>query len=288
MLQIMSGVMKGNPYLESFELVLLNGYNFLNVNNFIEGFEDYTIGNRLRKLTLRESFKFCDKTRFLEEGTRNLEELTVTKTILNQRIFKLDDRLRVMKLCPVNFATDSFEIGFEQFIFVLDQLQYNQHLTTFEIGIRHGNRKGKIFNPDLYEKERKAMTIQLASVLSKVFANNRRLEHLSVSYKHAHFEDSLKIAENLISSMRAGLNNIRSFNGFPIYDYVFYKLPRLSLCEEASDFDHASYDPLFCALVVKLVMLQEGHMKVIEFNPDSSALQELARRREEEALEVEY
>jgi hypothetical protein len=77
-------------------------------------------------------------------------------------------------------------------------------------------------------------------VLSKVFANNRKLEHLSVAYKHAHFEDALKIAENLICSMKAGLNNIKTFNGFPIYDYVFYRLPRLSLCELLVDFDQAS------------------------------------------------
>ena len=43
-LAIMSGILKENPYLESFELVLMNSYNFLNVNNFIESFEDYSIG----------------------------------------------------------------------------------------------------------------------------------------------------------------------------------------------------------------------------------------------------
>lgn len=86
----MTGVLKDNPYLESFELVLLNSYNFLNVNNFIENFEDYNIGMNLRKLTLRDSFKFGEKTRFLDEGTKNLEELTITKTIISQRFFKLD------------------------------------------------------------------------------------------------------------------------------------------------------------------------------------------------------
>ena len=79
----MGGILKNNPYIETFELVLTNGYNFLNVNNFIEGFEDYTVGPKLRKLTLRESFKFNEKTKFFEEGTKNVEELTITKTILN-------------------------------------------------------------------------------------------------------------------------------------------------------------------------------------------------------------
>ena len=50
----------------------MNSYNLLNVNNFIENFEDYFIGPSLRKLTLRESFKFTDQTKFLEEGTKNL------------------------------------------------------------------------------------------------------------------------------------------------------------------------------------------------------------------------
>ncbi len=109
----MGGVLKENPYLQSFEIVLLNGYNFLNVNNFIENFEDYYIGSRMRKLKLRDSFRFNEKTRFLDEGTKNLEELTITKTILNQRFFKLDDNLKILKLTPVNYNSDSFEISFE-------------------------------------------------------------------------------------------------------------------------------------------------------------------------------
>lgn len=116
----MGGIFKDNPYLKVFEVVLLNSYNFLNVNNFIESFEDYSIGHKMKKLTLRDSFLFSEKTRFLDEGTRNLEELTITKTILNQKFFKLDETLRILKLCPVHFASESFEISFEQFIFVID------------------------------------------------------------------------------------------------------------------------------------------------------------------------
>ena len=121
-LAIMSGILKENPFIESFELVLTNSYNFLNVNNFIENFEEYQIGPNMRKLTLRDSFKFTEKTRFLDEGTKGIEELTINKTILNQRFFKLDESLRMLKLCPVNFACDVFEISFEQFVFVIDQL----------------------------------------------------------------------------------------------------------------------------------------------------------------------
>jgi len=82
----------------------------LNVNNLIENFEDYFIGPSLKKLTLKDSFKFTEKTRFLEEGTFNLEELTINKTILNQ---KLGDHLRILKLCPVNFSAETFEISIE-------------------------------------------------------------------------------------------------------------------------------------------------------------------------------
>lgn len=82
-LQVMSGILKDNPFLEEFELVSTNGYTFLNVNNFIENFEDYYIGKNLKKLTLRESFKFNEKSKFLEEGTENLEELTINKSVLN-------------------------------------------------------------------------------------------------------------------------------------------------------------------------------------------------------------
>lgn len=109
--------------------------------------------------------------------------------------------------------------------------------------------------------------MQLSSVLAKVFANNRILSHLFVSYKHAHFEDCLKIADNLICSVKAGLNNIRCFNGFYIHDYICYKLNRSSLCELAEDFDYASYDTLYCALVVKLLIMQSFNLNQIEFNP---------------------
>lgn len=158
----------------------------------------------------------------MDEGTKNLEKLTITKTILTQRFFKLDEKLRVLKLCPVNFQTSSFEIAYEQFIFVIDQLQYNQQLTHFEIGITHGNIKKKIFNSDLYERERKKLTLQLSSALAKVFALNRSLVTLTVQYRHANFEDCLKIAENLIQSVKTRLNSIKHFNGFPIYEYLNY------------------------------------------------------------------
>lgn len=55
--------------------------------------------------------------------------------------------------------------------------------------------------------------------------------------------------------MKAGLNNIHFFNGFAIYDYINYKLNKLNLCESNKDFDYGEYDQIYCAVVVKLLML---------------------------------
>ncbi|CDW75705.1 UNKNOWN [Stylonychia lemnae] len=277
-LSLMTGVLKDNPYLQEFELVSLNGYTFLNVNNLIENFEDYFVGPNLRKLILRESFRFTDKTRFLEEGTNNIEELVINKTILNQKFFKLCERLRILKLCPINFSAEQFEINFEQFVFVIEQLASNQTLTQFEIGLRHGNRKKKIFNQDLYEKERRYMTLQLSSALAKVFANNKTLSCLVVQYKHANFEDCIKIAENLICSVKGRVNNIRLFNNFPIYDYIFAHYPKLNLCDQANDFDYAYYDPIYCAIVVKILLLQSYNLNKIQFNPNLNEIEEFKKR----------
>ena len=120
--------------------------------------------------------------------------------------------------------------------------------------------------------------MQLSGALSRVFANNKSLIHLVVSFKHAHFEDCLKIAENLISSMKAGLNNLRSFNKFPIYDYIYYRLTKANLCEKDEDFDYAHYDPLYCALVIKLLMFQSFNLAQIDFNPLQSAINEYLER----------
>ena len=73
---------------------------------------------------------------------------------MTQKNFKLSENLLVLKLTPVNYHSEFFEIKFDQFLFVLENLAYNRTLTHFEIGIRHGNLKNKIFNDKLYEKER--------------------------------------------------------------------------------------------------------------------------------------
>jgi hypothetical protein len=99
------------------------------------------------------------------------------------------------------------------------------------------------------------MTKELSAALAKVFANNRKLVHLVVQYKHAHFEDCLRIAENLICSVKADLNVLRTFNGFPIYDYVHYNLSKAFLCEAIRNFDFAYYDSMYCAIAVKLLMI---------------------------------
>ena len=64
-------------------------------------------------LAIKDSMIYTDRTKFLEEGTKNLQELVVNKTILNQKNFRLSDNLMVLKLTPVNFNTDSFEIQME-------------------------------------------------------------------------------------------------------------------------------------------------------------------------------
>lgn len=122
------------------------------------------------------------------------------------------------------------------------------------------------------------MTSQLTSALAKVYANNRVLMHLTVAYRHAFFEDCLKIADNLIYSMKAGLNNLRTFNGFNIYDYVFYRLFNMNLCEKVDDFDFAHYDPLYSALVVKAICLHPESLRNIVFNPNITAIEEFNLR----------
>lgn len=46
----MSGVLHENPYLEEFELIATSAFCFLNVNNYIENFEDFTLGEKLKVL----------------------------------------------------------------------------------------------------------------------------------------------------------------------------------------------------------------------------------------------
>lgn len=157
-LSLLSGVLHNNPILEQFELISTSAYIYLNVNNFLENFEDFQVGPALKKLTLRDSMKYTDRTKFLDEGTHNVEELCLNKSILNQKNFRLSDNIRILKLTPVNFSTDIFEVGFDQFLFVIENLQHNTSIEHFEMGIRHGNIKKKIFNSSLYEKERKICT----------------------------------------------------------------------------------------------------------------------------------
>ena len=82
-LSLMSGVLHDNPYLEEFHLIATSPFCFLNVNNYIENFEDFILGESLRKLTIRDSMIYTERTKFLEEGTKNLQHLVLNKTILN-------------------------------------------------------------------------------------------------------------------------------------------------------------------------------------------------------------
>lgn len=61
----MSGILNENPYIEEFSLWARDGYVFLNVNNFIDKFEDYNIGQSLKTLELIDSFRFTELTKFL-------------------------------------------------------------------------------------------------------------------------------------------------------------------------------------------------------------------------------
>jgi len=150
------------------------------VGNFIEEFEDFTIGDSMKTLIMRDSFKYTNKTRFLEEGTNALSYIEINKTILNQKNFKLSDQLQVLKLSPVNYYSEFFEIKFDQFLFVVESLASNRTLKHFELGIRHGNLKKKIFNDKLYEKERMISTQRLSNALGKVFMNNQTLNTLII------------------------------------------------------------------------------------------------------------
>ena len=109
----MSGILHENPYLEEFEMIASSPYSFLNVNSYLENFEDFTIGESLTKLTLRDSMIYTERTKFLEGGTGNITHLDMSKTVLNQKNFRLSENLLVLKLNPVNFAANSFEISFD-------------------------------------------------------------------------------------------------------------------------------------------------------------------------------
>ena len=92
-LSLLSGVLHKNPYLEEFEMVATNSEVFVNVNCYMENFEDFEIGEKLQKLTLIDSMLYNDRSKFLEQGTSNLFSLCINKSILNQKNFKLSDSL---------------------------------------------------------------------------------------------------------------------------------------------------------------------------------------------------
>ena len=111
--QLMSGVLHANPNLETFEMVAVSAYVFMNCNDFLQNIEDIELGPAMKKLVLRDAMKYSERSNFLTKGTQNLEVLHINKTILNQPSFSLSDNLRVLKLNPLNFPTEIFEINFE-------------------------------------------------------------------------------------------------------------------------------------------------------------------------------
>ena len=58
--------------MEEFSIKSLSTKTFLDVNNFVENFEDFNVGPNLRKLEMHDSFKYSDQTKFLENGTQNV------------------------------------------------------------------------------------------------------------------------------------------------------------------------------------------------------------------------
>ena len=79
----MSGILHENPFIQEFEMTSLSSVAYLNVNYYLENFEDCVVGPNLKKLVLREALIYTDKTKFVEEGTNCIEELHINKTILN-------------------------------------------------------------------------------------------------------------------------------------------------------------------------------------------------------------
>ena len=72
-------------------------------------------------------------------------------------------------------------------------MQFNTTLEELKIGIRHGKLKRKIHNHGLYERERKHATQKLALTLNKVFTKNTTLQKIFIQYRHADFEESIRI-----------------------------------------------------------------------------------------------
>ena len=101
----------------------------------------------------------------------------------------------------------------------------------------------------------------------------------------------------MINSRRHGFNQITHFNNFNVSDYILMKdkpsdyyddiMRRLSLCELSEDFDDATFDPMYCGIVVALILANEKlgvFMKQISFNMDTEAAQK-ANQEEEERLQ---
>jgi hypothetical protein len=73
-----------------------------------------------------DSSKYSDQTKFLEDGTKNIQSLKINKTILNQKNFKLSQNLQELILNPVNHYSPFFELKFEQFLFVIESMAANK------------------------------------------------------------------------------------------------------------------------------------------------------------------
>ena len=79
---LMRGIFHDNPFLYELSLVSKSHINLINVNKFVESTETYKLSPLLKNFELRDGIKYSERTKFLENGTLNLERLSLNKTIL--------------------------------------------------------------------------------------------------------------------------------------------------------------------------------------------------------------
>jgi hypothetical protein len=112
------------------------------------------------------------------------------------------------------------------------------------------------------------------------------LKSIVIQYKHANFDECIKIGHHLLSSRRQGFNAIERFNTFKFTDYQRTRnsekiLKDISLGSKESDFDRADFDPLYCGLVVALILVceKEGHgLSKILFEKQDQAFAQYKQR----------
>ena len=67
----------------------MSNKSFDHVAEILEFEELLEVGHNLKKLELLDGLRHSEQAKFLNDGTCNIEELAINKTILNQKNFKL-------------------------------------------------------------------------------------------------------------------------------------------------------------------------------------------------------